>query len=111
MRDGYALDSLPRSLDAVVISLCADYARRERVISEDGSVSARTAAELRYINYIIINAAAEIADARYVRTFIDEIGSRTGYAHSAVEGMSEITYKKQKSEIKLHIAKRLHLYG
>ncbi len=96
------------TLDAAVAALCADFARREALIAE-GSVSVRTRAELRYINYIIINAAAEIADARYVRVFIDEIGSRTGYAYSAVDGMSEITYKKQKSDIKLRIAQKLHL--
>ncbi len=99
---------LAPSLDALVCALCADFMRREELIKSK-TLTARTEAELRYLNYMISEAASEIADARYINTYITEIGSRVGYAHSDVSAVSEITYKMQKFEIKGGIAKKLHL--
>ncbi len=108
MRGGTVKGLLPSSLDMLVCALCADFSRREELIRAK-SLSARTEAELRYLNYMISEATAEIADARYINTYILEIGKRTGYAHTEITALSEITYKMQKSEIKGGIAKKLHL--
>ena len=40
---------------------------------------------------------------------IREIGGRVGYVDSALDGMSETTYKIKKKEVKRAIAKRLSL--
>ncbi len=108
MCDGHIKGLLAPTLDAAVVALCADFERRE-VLLEEESLSARTEAELRYLNYLISEATAEIADARYVNMFIRDIGARVGYAYSLVEGMGEITYKMQKLRIKSNIARKLHL--
>lgn len=109
MRAADLIATLPPSLDALVVALCADYKRREdELLKED--LPLRVKAELCYLNYIIREAAAEIADERYVFDFINDIGKRIGYAHSEIFGMSETTYKTQKIYIKMRIAKRLHLY-
>ncbi len=108
MRDACVKKTKLSTLDALVTALCADFLRREELI-RGKTLSARTEAELRYLNYMISEATAEIADTRYINTFISEIGSRTGYAHSDVTALGEITYKMQKSKIKEGIAKKLHL--
>ncbi len=99
---------LEKSVDALVVALCADYRRRAALIADENT-SSRVKVELRYINCKIAGAAGEIAPSRYVPIFIDEIGSRTGYAKSAVDGLSETAYKLQKLQIKRNIVKKLHL--
>ena len=107
MRGEYVKGVLLPTLDALVVAVCADYERRESLLRSE-VLSLRTRAELRYLNYIISTATAEIAEPCYVNLFIDEIGSRTGFAHSAIEGMGEEAYKIRKMEIKRNIAKKLH---
>ena len=109
MRATDLIAALPPTLDALVVALCADYKRREEVLSRE-DLPLRVRAELCYINYMIREAVAEIADERYVLDFINDIGKKIGYAHSEIFGMSEATYKTQKIYIKMKIAKRLHLY-
>lgn len=102
------LRALPSTLDGVVTALCADYGRREEAI-RDRSVSPRTAMEYKYINHNIFIAAAEIVTEKYARVYIDEIGRKLGYAASEHDAISEAAYKNEKKEVKISIAKRLHL--
>ena len=96
------------TLDMLVVALCYDFERREKAIAER-SCKTRTEMEYRYINYRILDAAEEIVSERYARIFIDEIGNRVGYAYSMVDCMSELFYKARKRDIKLNIARHLHL--
>ena len=76
---------------------------------QGGSCTERTGMEYKYINLHMADAAAEIAGERLAPIYIDEIGTRTGYAHSRVDCVSETTYKEQKQSVKINIAKKLHL--
>lgn len=96
------------SLDTLVIALCFDYRRRQKAILER-SVAKRTDTEYRYYNFKIFDAAAEIVGERFAERYIEEIGNRVGYAKTAIDCVSEITYKNYKRLIKDNIAKKLHL--
>lgn len=96
------------SVDALVVALCADYDRRE-VAMKRGSVSRRTDMEYRYLNFRIMEAAAEIVGEAEAYTYINEIGRKIGYARSQIGTASETTYKIKKGEVKLNIARKLHL--
>lgn len=96
------------SLDSLIVSLCLDFGRREEAVA-NGRCKSRTAMEYKYINNRISEAAIEIVGEKYGRAFIDEIGSKTGFAYSAVDCLSERIYKLRKLEIKMNIAKKLHL--
>ena len=96
------------TLDFLVVALCRDYARREGSVNEK-RCTPRTEMEYRYINYRIIEATEEIVGVKYARLFIDEIGNKVGYAYSSVDCMSECMYKIKKKEVKVNIAKSLHL--
>lgn len=95
------------TLDRLVVALCDDYERRERLIRE-GGLSLRMLSELRYLNMKILEGAEEQA---YLdgEVFIGEIGRRIGYANSELDYMSESTYKRRKAEVKRNIAKKLFL--
>lgn len=99
---------LPESLDKMIVALLGDYKRRKDAILER-SFSRRTEMEYRYINYRIEEGALEICPINCVESFIDEIAMHRGYANSDIDCMSEVTYKKQKQQIKFNIARKLHL--
>ncbi len=101
-------ERLPDAVKSAVYALCQDYERRERLI-EGRLLSRRTDLEFRYLNFKIKEAAVEVAGEAMAPVFIEEIGSKTGYAKSKLYYMSERIYKVQKSEIVLNIAKKLHL--
>lgn len=104
MRNG----RLDERVEAVVIALCADYARRREAI-EGHLVSRRTETEYRYLNFKIYDGAAECVGEAASEIFIREIGARTGYAKTKIEGIGELTYKRYKRRAKEAIAKKLHL--
>lgn len=91
-----------------MVALCLDYGRRCAAIAE-GSYGRRVLMEYRYVNFRIYEAAAEIVGENIAERFIFEIGRRIGYAKSELDGMSEVTYKRKKNEIKRAIAEKLHL--
>lgn len=95
------------TLDALVVAFCRDYFERKRVI-EEGSLSRRTRMEYEYVNRRILDAAQEIAGYDG-EIYIKEIGERTGYAYSAIGLISDTKYKQTKKEVKLNIARKLHL--
>ena len=95
------------TLDELVTSLCKDYARRERSLNMR-TLSHRTRVELKYINYKIAEAAREVVGDDFA-TYINEIGESVGYAKSDIDGVSEKSYKTKKAEVKLNIARKLHL--
>ena len=95
------------TLDFLIIALCRDFETRERAIA-DKSCKRRTLMEYQYINGRLVSAAEEIVGREY-KTYIHEIGERIGYAYSEIDGISETEYKDRKKEVKLNIARRLHL--
>ena len=98
-----------RTLDALVCALCADFDRRRIAIGE-GRLSRRVLLEYRYLNDRILAAALSVVGhCDLALTFVREIGTRTGYAKSAIDGMSEITYKRYKHAIRHRIAEELAL--
>ena len=109
MRDGTLIGERERdTLDMLLVALCADFERRAAAISNH-SVSARTEAEYRYLNYKITAAAREIVTESQAHLFIKEIGERLGYVKSELYYMSESSYKQKKQQIKQSIARALHL--
>lgn len=100
--------NFPSSLDSLVIALCLDYTRRSEDILAD-KASKRTLMEYRYINYRMEDAAMEIVGVKGAELFIKEIGKKIGYAYSGIDFLSETAYKQQKREVKINIARKLHL--
>lgn len=98
------------TLDELVVAFCADYERRKSCVL-DGSVGARCSMEYEYINHRIWEGAAEVVGAGYAELYINEIGSKTGYANSKHTAATESTYKLEKKEVKQNIARKLHLVG
>lgn len=95
------------TLDSLIIAFCRDYGTRARAI-EERSCKRRTLMEYEYINRRLRDAASEIVGYES-ELYIDEIGKKIGYAYSGVCGISETEYKVKKKEVKLNIAKKLHL--
>ena len=96
------------TLDALVCALCADFDRRETAL-RCADMTTRVAMEYRYLNFRIFEAAAEIAGESYAKIYINEIGKRIGYAGSDIPAISESTYKLEKQQIKLAIARKLYI--
>lgn len=95
------------SLDAIVIAHCLDYPRRADALCEC-VLPRRVLMEYRYLNARILAAAGEVVGGA-AEQYIYDIGTQTGYAKSAVEGVSESAYKANKREVKRRIAERLNL--
>lgn len=96
------------TLDGVIVALCRDYCyRRDKGVGQ--GYSRRTRMEYEYIDSILLRAAGEITGESDAEKILAEIGERVGYAYSAIEGVSESTYKIMKKEVKLNIAKKLHM--
>ena len=112
MRSGSIIDKdgvgYSDSLDMLVVALCSDYSRRERSIS-GGKCSRRTAMEYKYINALILEGASEVVGTPHAETFIYEIGNRIGYAKSSLGFFSETAYKVYKQDVKIAVARKLHL--
>ena len=99
---------MPKGVDNIVRSLCADYFRRSSVIAER-SAPYTVIMEYRFLNYRIMNATLEIVGSRDALAIISDIGKNRGYAKSE-SLFSEKTYKKQKDAVKRNIARRLSLW-
>ena len=105
---GYLKFALYRdTLDKLVIAFCKDYFFRKEAI-ESGATSKRTRMEYEYINGRIADAAREVVGDDY-EIYIREIGEAIGYAYSDVMDISEGGYKQAKKEVKINVAKKLHL--
>ena len=96
-------------LKKLIAAISYDYERRADLLAT-GTPSRRVRMELAYLNSKILDAAAEIVGTRLASTFIDELGGGIGYAKSAVDCMSEVTYKKYKAEVACNIARKLYLF-
>ena len=108
MGAGRIVVSLPLTLDKLVVAFCADYGRRREAVAE-GSMGMRTEMEYKYLNHRIFEGAAEVVGAELAELYIEEIGSNVGYANSKHPASCEAGYKREKREVKLSIAKKLHL--
>lgn len=95
------------TLDRLVIAFCKDYFFRKSVI-ESSECSKRTRMEYEYINGRIADAAREVVGDDF-EVYIEEIGESRGYAGSDILDISESTYKNYKKEVKINIARKLHL--
>jgi hypothetical protein len=95
------------TLDCLVVAFCRDYFSRKREV-ESGKCSLRTRMEYQYVNGRIADAAREIVGSDY-EIYIKEIGEGIGYAYSDVECVSESSYKQLKKEVKINVARKLHL--
>ena len=99
---------MDKSLEDIVIALCADFERR-RLAIEEKALPKRVLLEYKFLNLRILEGTIEIVGIRNAKGFIDDIGARRGYAKSCIEDMSEPSYKKLKAKTKLSIAKKLSL--
>jgi hypothetical protein len=100
-------ESYVDTLDYLIIAICRDFRTRQRAI-EEKSFRRRTLMEYEYLNRRLIEAASDVVGDDY-ETYIDEIGNKIGYAYSKIDDISETEYKCRKKEVKISIAKRLHL--
>ena len=100
---------IPRTLNSVIVSLCADYQRRSIVI-EKKNAPFNVIMEYRFLNYRMLDAAMEIAGERDALSFITEIGKKTGHTNSDTY-ICEALYKSRKKEVKANIARKLSLLG
>lgn len=101
-------DNLDAALDLLVVAICQGFEERRRAI-ESGSYGKRTLMEYEYINRRVAEAAREIVGFDY-DIYINEIGNKIGYAKSEVCDVCETEYKRLKKEVKLNVARRLHLF-
>lgn len=95
------------TLDYLIVAICRDFRTRQRAIVEK-RFKRRTLMEYEYLNRQLIEATTDIVGKDY-EIYIDEIGNKVGYAYSKIDGISETEYKQRKREVKIRIAKRLHL--
>ena len=95
------------TLDRLVVAFCRDYSARKEAIKH-GTCQKRTRMEYEYINGRIEDAAREIVGNKY-EIYINEIGYYIGYANSRVDNVCENIYKNLKKEVKVNIARKLHL--
>lgn len=95
------------TLDHLIIAICLGFRTRACAI-EEKSFKRRTLMEYEYLNRKLVEAASDIVGNEY-EIYINEIGEKIGYAYSQIEDISETKYKENKKEIKLNIAKKLHL--
>ena len=65
--------------------------------------------ELRYINFKMFDATAEIVGEGRAAEFIREIGQRIGFVNAGEHYMSKVTYKYYKALVKKNLVKRLYL--
>jgi hypothetical protein len=99
---------MPKTVRELICALCADYPRRRAAI-ESHSVTPRTENEYKYYNYKIYDAVAEVVGEYYAERFIEDIGSKVGYAKTELYFFSETAYKYKKSGATRRIAYALHL--
>ena len=100
-------ESYGDTLDYLIIAICRDFRTRQRAI-EGKKFKRRTLMEYEYLNRRLVEAASEIVGDDY-EIYIDEIGNKVGYAYSEIDDISETEYKQRKREVKISIARRLHL--
>ena len=108
MGTGYMNDKgYSDTLDYLIVAICRGFRTRARAI-EEKSFKRRTLMEYEYMNRRLIEAASDVVGDEY-EIYIKEIGEKIGYAYSEIEEISETQYKNNKKEIKINIAKKLHL--
>ena len=105
----YHEEIMPKSLERLIVCMCADYPRRQSVI-ENRTAPFTVIMEYRFLNYRMMNAAMEVAGSRDALAFINDIGKNIGYAKTSLYALSESVYKERKEGVKQNIARRLSLY-
>lgn len=93
----------------VVVTLCADYKRRKKVIAE-GKIDSVHIEYYKLLNDAIDRALEKGVDCDIREQMLEDIGNRVGpYNSRCCLYMSVGTYKAQKREAVYNIAKNLQL--
>lgn len=101
-------DSLPPEVGRVVIALCGDYDRRERILRH-GEAAPEVLSTYEALNRGIDRAIAEVCEESIRTQLRRDIGERRGARRSPIFTISEGTYKRRKRDTALRIAKELNL--
>ena len=99
---------MSRSLEKMIVALCADFERRTEVINKRNAPY-NVIMEYRFLNYRILCAACEIGGDKHAMGYIRDVGEGRGYAKSELSVLSENLYKIRKREVTINIARRLSL--
>jgi hypothetical protein len=99
---------LPPEVRQVVVALCADYERRERILRRQ-SATPDVLSLYETLNRGIDRAVAELCEARIRTEMRRDIGAKRGARRTPLYFMSEGTYKRRKRDTQHRIAEALHL--
>lgn len=99
---------IPLEVDRMVVAICGDYDRRERILRRSAAAP-EVLAYLAELNRTIDRAVAEVCEAGICRQIRLDIGERRGARRTPLYCLGETTYKRRKHDAKIAIAKALHL--
>ena len=102
------MDPIPLEVDRLVVAICGDYERRERILRRK-STEPETAAALAALNAAVDAAIAGVCEPGICLQIRRDIGERRGARRTPLYCLGEATYKRRKHEAKLSIARALHL--
>ncbi len=100
--------SLPPEVGRVVIALCGDYDRRERVLRRK-EAPPEVLSTYESLNRGIDRALAEVCEESIRTQLRQDIAERRGARRTPILSISEGTYKRRKRESALRIARELNL--
>lgn len=101
--------SMPRGVEKIAQSICADYGRRSVSIHE-GRLPENVIAEYMRLNSVIDTALSNIEEARVYRQILKDICEGHGYDKSDVQFfMCENSYYARKRMLIFLVAERLNL--
>ena len=100
--------TLPPEVGRVVIALCGDYDRRERVLLR-GEAAPAVLSSYETLNRGIDRALAEVCEEGIRTQLRRDIAEKRGARRTQILTISEGTYKRRKRESALRIARELNL--
>ncbi len=101
-------NTLPLSVNRVVVAICGDYDRRKREI-EKKKIDEQTLSHYRRLNNLIDEAITEECEVGIRNTMREDIGNGVGHRRTQLYYISAGTYKTRKRNTKYRIAKKLNL--
>ena len=102
------MDPIPLEVDRLVVAVCGDYERRERLLHRR-ELPPEVRACLEEMNRRIDAAIAEVCEPGICLQIRRDIGERRGARRTPLYCLGEATYKRRKHEAKLSIARALRL--
>ena len=103
-----APQKLPAEVRQLVIALCADYDRRERILRR-GAATPDVLSVFESLNRGIDRAVAETCEIGIRTDIRRDIGAKRGARRTQLYFLSEGTYKRRKRDAQHRIAEELHL--